>query len=72
MQKQSGMHHFSAPLWCLQNFIRAVAEAKEVWDRRRNIKPATSHNPVDFLDPSTYPHSEGEEALFEDAKRDLR
>ena len=54
----------------MQNFIRAVEEAKEVWDRRCDREPSTSHNPVDFLDPETFPISDGEEIPQRD--RDLR
>ena len=54
----------------MQKFVRAAEEAKEVWDRRRNIEPNTSHYPVDFLDPETYPMSE--EDQIPQRNRDLR
>lgn len=54
----------------MQNFVRAAEEAKEVWDRRRNIEPSTSHHPVDFLDPETYPMTDEEETP--QRNRDLR
>lgn len=56
--------------------MRAVEEAKEVLDRRAGITPETSHHPVDFLDPSTYPSSSNSDseggAQPDLAKADLR
>lgn len=34
-----------------QLFTRAVEEAKELHDRRQGLKPATDHDPWDFLSP---------------------
>ncbi|CAK0786337.1 hypothetical protein CVIRNUC_009550 [Coccomyxa viridis] len=62
MSKPKGAKH--------KNFVRAAEEAKEVWDRRRNIEPSTSHHPVDFLDPETYPMTDEEETP--QRNRDLR
>jgi len=56
----------------LQNFKRAVEEAKEIADRRKGIEAATSHHPVDFLDHSTYPDSGDEEEMLHNKKTDLR
>ncbi|KAK9811403.1 hypothetical protein WJX72_003341 [[Myrmecia] bisecta] len=62
-------------------FPRAVAEAKEVLDRRAGRKPATDYGPVDFLDESTYPSDfeddddaddEAEDIEARLAKQDLR
>ena len=39
---------------CLQMFVRAVAEAREMHDRRKGIEPATNHKPFDFLAPHQY------------------
>lgn len=44
----------------LQNFGQAVAEAKEVLDKRAGRKPATNLDPIDFLDESA---GQDEEAL---------
>ncbi len=49
-----------------------MEEAKEVADRREGKMPVTSHDPVDFLDPSTYPHSDSEDAQPDKPDRDLR
>ena len=56
----------------VQNFKRAVEEAKEVADRREGMDPLTSHSPVDFLDPSTYPSSGDEDAEARKPNQDLR
>ena len=39
-------------LCCMQMFVRAVEEAKEVHDTRQGITPATNHEPWDFLLPN--------------------
>jgi hypothetical protein len=39
----------------LQSFKTAVEEAKEVLDIRAGRPPVTSHDPIDFLRPSTWP-----------------
>jgi hypothetical protein len=39
--------------------VFAVEEAKEVLDRRQGRAPASSHGPVDFLDPCTWPEDLG-------------
>lgn len=50
-----------------QKFHRAVEEAKEVQDRRSGLQPETNHEPVDFLDPSTFPSSESEDDSRDDS-----
>ncbi len=49
-----------------------MEEAKEVADRREGKTPVTSHDPVDFLDPSTYPNSDSEDAQPHEPDKDLR
>lgn len=51
--------------WCvalLQKFTKAVEEAKEIQDRRSGSQPLTDHDPIDFLDPSTFPSSDSDDA----------
>ena len=45
----------------LQNFGKAVAEAKELLDKRAGRKPATDLQPTDFLDPTSFPDDPAEE-----------
>lgn len=46
----------------MQKFTKAVEEAKEVQDRRIGLQPLTDHDPIDFLDPSTFPSSDSDDA----------
>jgi hypothetical protein len=65
---------FEQFLCACQKLTKAIEEATEILDRRAGRVPKTSHDPVDFLDPSTYPSSSesDDDAFHLDAKRDLR
>ena len=39
-----------------------MEEAKEIQDRRSGLQPVTDHDPIDFLDPSTFPSSDSDDA----------
>ncbi len=59
----------------VQKYIKAVEEAKEIQDRRSGKQPKTDHDPIDFLDPSTFPSSDSEGDDSDDSplpKADLR
>ena len=58
-----------------QKYIKAVEEAQEIQDRRGGKQPKTDHDPIDFLDPSTFPSSDSEDADSDESpspKVDLR
>jgi hypothetical protein len=63
------------PCGLMQKYIKAVEEAQEIQDRRNGKQPKTDHDPIDFLDPSTFPSSDSEDDDSDEApspKVDMR